>query len=47
VEHVFGFMTNSMRGMFIRTIGKIRAAMTIGLMNLVYNIFRYIQIRMA
>ena len=47
VEHVFGFMTNSMRGMFIRTIGKIRAAMTIGLMNLVYNIFRYMQLRMA
>jgi len=47
VEHVFGFMTNSMRGMFIRVIGIVRAKMVIGLMNLVYNIFRFMQIRRA
>jgi len=47
VEHVFGFMTNSMKGMYIRVIGIVRAKMMIGLMNLVYNIFRFIQIRRA
>jgi len=47
VEHVFGFMTNSMKGMYIRTIGIERAKMKIGLMNLVYNVFRYIQLQRA
>jgi IS5 family transposase len=36
VEHVFGFMENSMGGCFIRTIGKPRAVAVIGLMNLTY-----------
>ena len=45
VEHVFGYMTNSMKGIYIRTIGKVRARATIGLMNLTYNISRYLQIR--
>jgi len=44
VEHVFGFMENSMGGCFIRTIGKPRAVAVIGLMNLTYNMFRAIQI---
>ena len=44
VEHVFGFMENSMGGCFIRTIGKPRAIAVIGLMNLTYNMFRAIQI---
>ena len=47
VEHVFGFMTNSMKGMYIRAIGMVRTKMVIGLMNLVYNIFRYMQLRRA
>jgi IS5 family transposase len=47
VEHVFGFMTNSMRGMYIRAIGMVRTKMVIGLMNLVYNIFRYMQLQWA
>ena len=42
VEHVFGFMTNSMKGMFIRCIGKARAHFAIGMMNLVYNMCRFI-----
>lgn len=45
VEHVFGFMTQSMRTMFSRLIGLRRNASHIGLMNLVYNLFRYEQIR--
>lgn len=45
IEHVFGFMTNSMKGIYIRTIGKVRARATIGLMNLTYNMNRYLQLR--
>jgi transposase, IS5 family len=44
VEHVFGFMENSMGGMFFRKIGIKRAETTIGLMNLTYNMFRKIQL---
>lgn len=44
VEHIFGFMENSMNGSFIRTIGFQRAQATIGLMNLTYNLFRKLQI---
>ena len=40
VEHVFGTMTNDMRGICIRTIGSARAHVQIGLMNLTYNIKR-------
>ncbi|MFH2128986.1 MAG: IS5 family transposase [bacterium] len=41
VEHIFGFMTNSMKGMSIRCIGMERAKFAIGMMNLVYNMSRY------
>lgn len=44
IEHVFGFMENSMHGMFIRTIGLARAKTKICLMNLVYNFCRLEQI---
>lgn len=44
VEHVFGFMENSMHGKFIRTIGLVRAKAKIGLMNLAYNICRFEQL---
>jgi len=40
VEHVFGFMTNSMHGITVRSIGMERATFNIGLMNLVYNMCR-------
>lgn len=40
IEHVFGAMTNDMRGISIRTIGRARARVQIGLMNLTYNIKR-------
>jgi IS5 family transposase len=44
VEHVFGFMENSMCGKMIRGVGIIRAKAKIGLKNLTYNICRYEQI---
>ena len=48
VEHVFGFMEQSMKGLFIRSVGKVRATGIIGLINLTYNLFRYEQtIRLA
>ena len=40
VEHVFGYMTRFMGGIFIRTIGKERAEREICGMNLAYNIKR-------
>ena len=45
VEHVFGFIENSLGGSFIRSIGKIRSAGIIGLINLIYNMFRFEQLQ--
>lgn len=47
VEHIFGFIENSMGGSFIRTIGLKRATAVVGLMNLTYNIFRAMQLGYA
>ena len=44
VEHVFGFMENSMGSMFFRKVGIKRAEASVGLMNLTYNMFRKIQL---
>lgn len=44
VEHVFGFMEQSMNGLFIRSVGIVRATGIIGLINLTYNLFRYEQV---
>jgi len=44
VEHVYGFMEQSMNGLIVRSIGIIRATGIIGLINLTYNIFRYEQV---
>ena len=41
IEHIFGFMTNSMNGTNVRSIGKLRARFNAGITNLVYNICRY------
>jgi IS5 family transposase len=41
VEHVFAFMTVSMGGIFIRTIGMVRAKAGIARRNLAYNLKRY------
>lgn len=40
IEHIFGFMTNSMHGLFLRCVGKVSAGFNIGLTNLVYNMCR-------
>src|SRR3972149_6053420 len=47
VEHIFGFVENSMNGSFIRTIGLARAKAKIGMMNLTYNICRCVQLKIA
>lgn len=44
VEHVFGFMVNTMKGKMTRCIGLKRTEAKIGLMNLVYNLCRYEQL---
>ena len=41
VEHVFGYMTMSMGGLFIRCVGFVRAESQIILKNLAYNMRRY------
>lgn len=47
VEHIFGFVENSMNGSYIRTIGIARAKAKIGLMNLTYNICRCFQLKIV
>jgi IS5 family transposase len=44
VEHVFGFMEQSMNGLKLKSVGIIRAGGIIGLINLTYNMFRYEQV---
>lgn len=44
VEHVFGFIHNSMGGSIVRSIGFKRAQLQVDMTNLVYNLFRYEQI---
>lgn len=41
IEHIFGFMTNSMKGITLRLIGIRSAEFQIGLTNLVYNLCRF------
>ncbi len=45
VEHIFGFVENSMNGSIVRTIGMARAKAKIGMMNLTYNINRCVQLK--
>ena len=45
VEHVFGFMEQSMQGLVLKSVGMVRATGIIGLINLTYNLFRYEQIK--
>jgi len=44
IEHAFGFMEQSMNGLFVRSIGIKRAKGIIGLINFTYNLFRYEQL---
>ena len=45
VEHVFGFMEGSMNTMKLKQIGIKRIEAAIGIMNLVYNMFRKLQLQ--
>ena len=47
VEHIFGFVENSMNGSIVRTIGLARAKAKIGMMNLTYNICRTAQLKIT
>ena len=40
VEHVFGHIKTQMKGLFIRSIGSMRAQLNIGMMSLTYNLSR-------
>ena len=44
IEHIFGYLSQSMKGFYLRYIGRRRNAATIGLINLIYNLDRYEQI---
>jgi len=45
VEHIFGFMENSMNQMYLQFIGFKQINAAIELMNLTYNMFRKIQLQ--
>jgi IS5 family transposase len=45
VEHIFAFMANSMNGMFLKYRSYVRNKVAIELMNLTYNLFRLVQLR--
>jgi IS5 family transposase len=45
VEHIFGFMTNTMNEMYLHYRNFVRNEAGIGLMNLTYNLFRLVQLR--
>ena len=47
VEHVFADQENGMGGIFVRTSGMARAAVKIGMMNLVYNMRRFVWLERA
>ena len=41
IEHIFGYMTMSLHGLTVRSIGIARAKFNVGLTNLTYNLCRY------
>ena len=47
VEHIFGFVENSMNSSIVRTIGFPRAKTKIEKMNLTYNICRCVQLKLV
>jgi transposase, IS5 family len=44
IEHVFGYLSQSMKGFYLRYLGQRRNAAAIGFINLIYNLARYEQI---
>jgi len=47
VEHIFGFIENSMKGSIVRKIGLARTKAKIGMINLTYNICRCSQLKIV
>jgi IS5 family transposase len=47
VEHVFGFLVNTMRSKYLKYRSLVRNAAAIGLMNLTYNLFRLVQLKVG
>lgn len=45
VEHIFGFMSGAMHGLTLRTIGMQRAKHQIAMLNLTYNLCRYVYLK--
>jgi IS5 family transposase len=45
IEHIFAFMTNTMKAMYIHCRSLSRAKTMIGLNNLTYNLFRLVQLK--
>jgi len=45
VEHLFGFVEQSMKGLVLKSVGIVRATGITELINLTYNLFRYKQIK--
>lgn len=43
VEHVFGFMEGTMHRLTVKCVGMVRAKFSIGMTNLVYDMFRFEQ----
>ena len=47
VEHIFGFMSNSMNRMYLKYRSFVRNKAGIALMNLTYNLFRLVQLNIG
>ena len=44
IEHLLGYLSQTMKGYYLRHIGRRRHAAAIGLINLIYKLARYEQI---
>ena len=47
VEHIFGFMANSMRSKYLKYRSFVRNEAALGLINLTYNLFRLVQLNIG
>jgi transposase, IS5 family len=47
VEHIFGFLSNSMKGMYLRYRNFVRNQSAIGLINITYDLFRLVQLKVT
>lgn len=47
VEHIFGFMVNTMKSKYLKYRSFIRNEAALGLINLTYNLFRLVQLRIG